>query len=119
MMSPGAPSEALIAAADALWGEGVGEMRAELRIVATRFRAEAFRRSGALESAIRAADDAATASALLGHVWLELDTLRWIERLRPSLAVRERRTTLLRRVVAGIDAADLRDAVVRAWSDRG
>ncbi len=112
---PGGSVGDLDAAADALTSERVGTSRAELRIVAGWFRAEAAHRRGERAAACDAAEQAASGAALLGHVWLEAGVLRYLDELAPSSVRRERRSTLLRRISTGIEADDLREAVTAAW----
>ncbi len=115
-VDPKGPSADLHAAADTLSADSVGDLRAELRIVAHWMRAEAHRRDDDLEDAGRASNAARSAAALLGHVWLELGVLRYLDSIDPSSVRRDRRATLLRRLAAEIDDARLRETLQQAWS---
>jgi len=116
LRSPESDSADLHAAADALSEEAVGDLRAELRVVAQWMRAEAHLRDGELENAVRAAGAARSAAALLGHVWLELGTLRYLDKIAPSSARGDRRGALLRRVTAEVADPTLRASIESAWS---
>jgi tetratricopeptide (TPR) repeat protein/tRNA A-37 threonylcarbamoyl transferase component Bud32 len=82
MVEPGAPAEELDAAAEVLAGDGVGDARAAMRVVALWMRAEAGARRGDSRAAEQDASAALDAALDLGHRGYEAGIRRLLARLR-------------------------------------
>ncbi len=111
----GAGVEDLRAGADSLLSDGVGARRAFLRALGLWFGAEASRREGDAPAAVSGARAALHEATGLGHVWLELGLLRWLDRASGSTTHHARRLARVDEIASRLRPGEARDRFEALW----